>query len=95
MLVRAVFGHRAEGLNVPHPDEGMRVYVVAYDTTKPTQITIAASAKPTTAEAACYLRNRQVVHSATGPAETLERGELERKRARPCRLEHGAGLVLQ
>jgi hypothetical protein len=37
-------------LNVPHPDEGMRVYIVAYDTTKPTQITIAASAKPTTAE---------------------------------------------
>ena len=37
-------------LNVHHPDEGMRVYIVAYDTTKPTQITIAASAKPTTAE---------------------------------------------
>jgi hypothetical protein len=50
VLVRAVFGHRAEGLNVPHSDEGMRVYVVAYDTTKPTQITIASSAKPTTAE---------------------------------------------
>jgi hypothetical protein len=50
VLVRAVFGHRAEGLNVPHSDKGMRVYVVAYDTTKPTQITIAASAKPTTAE---------------------------------------------
>ena len=37
-------------INVPHTDEGMRVYIVAYDTTKPTQITIAASAKPTTAE---------------------------------------------
>ena len=28
----------------------MRVFIVAYDTTKPTQMTIAASAKPTMAE---------------------------------------------
>jgi hypothetical protein len=50
VLVRAVFGHRADGsISLTLTRDG--VYIVAYDTTKPTQTTIAASAKPTMAEA--------------------------------------------